>query len=411
MFDRMKPAAGRLSYRGAPSNGRSSGLILLIALLSAGCASSQPPEPGAFYNAPSPIPSEPGRIVRVETLDAGVARANAYRILYSSRDRNDRPLVVSGMVLVPRTTTSERRPVVAWAHGTTGIAHRCAPSLEPKAAMKNLFGVQDLIDAGFLVVATDYPGLGATDGSHGYLIGDSEGHSVLDAVKAAVSSPDWQASSRYVIYGHSQGGHAALFATQMAPEYAPDLDLLGTVVLAPATNLGAILRQDMDTPVGKVFGAMALKSWSRLYQGAALPGIVRAQDVPLVDDIAANCIETTQEGLADLPAITLMGDNWLVSDPTTTEPWADIIRDNSVRPSGITVPLFVGQGTSDEVIPPSVTTNWVREMCASDPDVDYQEYDGKSHVGVGAAAEPGVIDWIEARFAGQPAPSDCDELR
>lgn len=411
MFCRINPVVGGAPHLRALSSRKSAILVLFVAFLGSACA-SQPPQPGPFYNAPATVPSEPGQIVRVASLNTGVARANSYRILYSSRDRNDRPLVVSGMVLVPEGATpgAQGLPIVAWAHGTTGIANRCAPSLEPKAAMNSLFGVQDLVDAGYLVVATDYAGLGS-EGSHAYLIGTSEGHAVLDAVKAVHNSSGWDAGSRYVIYGHSQGGHAALWATKLAPSYAPDLDLLGTAVLAPATDLGAILSEDIKKPAGKIFGAMALESWSRLYPNAQLSGIVKGPDVPLVDAIAGNCIETTGQGLMDLPAMELMGKDWLKANPTKTEPWESIIQENNVSPSGIDVPLFVAQGTSDQVIPPSVTTNWVKQMCTTDPDVDYQEYSDKGHVNVGPAAEPDVMAWIAGRFAGDAPPSDCASFR
>lgn len=408
MFFRTDPIAARLPYGRAGPRGGSASRVLFIAFMGAGCALLQPPEPGPFYNAPATVPTDPGQVVRVASLNTGVARANGYRILYSSRDRNDRPLVVSGMVLVPESATPgpEGLPVVAWAHGTTGIAKRCAPSLEPKAALKSVFGVQELVDAGYVVVATDYAGLGS-EGFHAYLIGTSEAHSVLDAVKAVRSRPEWHAGSRYVLYGHSQGGHAALWATQLAPTYAPDLELLGTAVLAPATDLAATLTADVDKPAGKVLGAMALVSWSHLYPGAGLAGIVRPRDVPLMDELASGCLETDAQELSELPVLERVSDDYLLSDPTTTQPWADIIRDNSVHPSDITVPLFVAQGTDDEIIPPSVTTNWVTEMCAEDPDVDYREYADKGHISVGPAAVEDVTAWIAARFAGEPAASDC----
>lgn len=98
MFCRINPVVGGAPHLRALSSRKSAILVLFVAFLGSACA-SQPPQPGPFYNAPATVPSEPGQIVRVASLNTGVARANSYRILYSSRDRNDRPLVVSGMVL------------------------------------------------------------------------------------------------------------------------------------------------------------------------------------------------------------------------------------------------------------------------------------------------------------------------
>ena len=101
-------------------------------------------------------------------------------------------------------------------------------------------GLSDYLKAGFVVAATDYEGLG-TPGIHPYLLGASEGRGVLDAARAARRLPGLHTSSTVMIYGHSQGGQAALFAGELAPTYAPDLHLAGVVAAAPATGLSTIL--------------------------------------------------------------------------------------------------------------------------------------------------------------------------
>jgi alpha-beta hydrolase superfamily lysophospholipase len=74
-----------------------------------------------------------------------------------------------------------------------------------------IWGLAEMMARGYVVVATDHPGLG-TPGMHPYLIGVSEGRAVLDSVRAARDLPDAGASNRFVVWGHSQGGHASLYA-------------------------------------------------------------------------------------------------------------------------------------------------------------------------------------------------------
>ena len=69
---------------------------------------------------------------------------------------------------------------------------------------------------------TDYEGLG-TPGDHPYLIGVSEGRSVLDMVRAA-RKLDSNLGKRVVIAGHSQGGHAALWAASLQRSWTPELN-------------------------------------------------------------------------------------------------------------------------------------------------------------------------------------------
>ena len=135
--------------------------------------------------------------------------------------------------------------VVGWAHPTTGAVAKCAPSngIDPFDLIE---GMTDLLNAGYAVAAADYPGLGVA-GPSSYLIGTTEGNSVLDAIRAAQNMPETGAINRsdVLLWGHSQGGQAALFAGQDATSYAPELRVKAVAVAAPAADLGALL---MITP-------------------------------------------------------------------------------------------------------------------------------------------------------------------
>ncbi len=118
---------------------------------------------------------------------------------------------------------------MAWAHPTTGSAQACAPSLfvDPFALIE---GLHEFLADGDVIAATDYSGMGAI-GSPSYLIGTTEGNNVLDSVRAARALRDAHAATRLLLWGHSQGGQATLFAA--AADYAPELHLVGVAVAAP----------------------------------------------------------------------------------------------------------------------------------------------------------------------------------
>ena len=112
--------------------------VVIAALIAAAIAgwlifveSSRPDEPGEFYSAPSPLPDgPPGTIIRSEVIDDFVAGATTYRVLYTSTGYDGGPTAVSGLILVPDDTAPDGgRKVVAYTHGTTGVASNCAPSL------------------------------------------------------------------------------------------------------------------------------------------------------------------------------------------------------------------------------------------------------------------------------------------
>ncbi len=145
--------------------------------------------------------------------------------------------------------------MIAYAHGTTGLADACAPSraARPIGDRETVGGlpVPALWEFGFIVAATDYEGLG-TPGRHPYIVGGSEARGVLDSVRAARQLPDVEAADTTFALGASQGGHAALFTGEVAPTYAPDVPLAGVVALAPGAELAqaAILLASDPTAVG-----------------------------------------------------------------------------------------------------------------------------------------------------------------
>ncbi len=131
--------------------------------------------------------------------------------------------------------------MISYAHGTTGTADICAPSRNRKGDPVEAYisyvdpQLNAWLRAGYAVARTDYQGLG-TPGPHRYLIGPAEARSVLDIVRAA-RQLDPSIGKRFLVSGHSQGGHAALFAAGEAKSYVPELALRGTVAYAPASHL------------------------------------------------------------------------------------------------------------------------------------------------------------------------------
>ncbi|MGO8872759.1 MAG: lipase family protein [Acidimicrobiales bacterium] len=161
----------------------------------------------------------------------------AERVLYHSRSITGGELAVSGMVVVPGGPPPPGGfPIVSYAHGTTGLAPTCAPSLDGIAAIPDLAALVALVARRMVVVATDCQGLG-TGGVHPYLVGQSEAQGVLDAARAARDLLGPATSNTVVVLGYSQGGQAAIFAGQIGRAYAPELYLAGVVAIAPVTSL------------------------------------------------------------------------------------------------------------------------------------------------------------------------------
>ena len=204
-------------------------LLLLAALPAAADAATvrKGPSGTAFYKPPSPLPGKGhGGLIWARKLTGTAALkggAGNRLVLYRSTGVDGKPVAVSGTVSVPKGQAPKGGwPVITWGHGTTGIADACAPSRD--SASNPAHGLiayaypllQRWLKAGYAVVRTDYEGLG-TPGDHPYLIGRSEGYSMLDTVRAA-RKLDKRLGRRVIIAGHSQGGQAALWAASLAPQ-------------------------------------------------------------------------------------------------------------------------------------------------------------------------------------------------
>jgi acetyl esterase/lipase len=360
-----------------------------------------------FYEASGEeLRGRPGTIIRAESFAGAPAGAAAYKILYRSTDPKGAPIAVSGLIVVPQgPAPAGGRPVVAWAHGTTGVARKCAPSLFPQS-LTWIPGLADMLARGYVVAATDYPGLG-TAGVHAYLVGESEGRAVLDSVRAARVLDGTGAGNRFAVWGHSQGGHAALFTGVLARRYAPDLRPVGVAAAAPATELAELFSADIGGPIGKVLGAFALWSWSKYYD-LPIETIVLERSMLVFERVAGFCNDTPQQVarlvFAEQP---LEREGFLAVDVTRTQPWQRILTENTPGALSAGVPVFLAQGSADPVVRPRVTHKYMRILCGKGTPVQFVAMPGGDH---DASAEFGAapaVAWMAQRFAGARPPSSC----
>jgi alpha-beta hydrolase superfamily lysophospholipase len=365
-----------------------------------GEAQPHPRPTWSFYQPPVPLPTQPpGTLIRSEPV-ATPSGTRGWRILYHSRSASGTDVAVSGMVIVPSGPQPVGgRPVVAWAHGTIGSGDSCAPSTDSQPAA----GIEDgtaLLAGGDAIVATDYEGLG-TPGAHPYLIGASEAHAVLDAVRAAATLPGSAIGHSLVVFGHSEGGHAALFTGELAASYAPDLRLLGVAAASPPTDLVTLARDVTRLDYGGAYLVELAAGYSATDPSARLGSLMTgrgAQSLHLIEDGCTNDLINAYTGLNVEDVFT--------ADPRTTSPWSSALSANSTTPLPPDLPVLVMQGGKDPIVQASVTTAAVRHMCAASDTVDYRVYPTAEH-NIVPVATTDLNAWIAERFRGRPAPDTC----
>jgi fermentation-respiration switch protein FrsA (DUF1100 family) len=321
-----------------------------------------------------------------------------YRVMYVSKGVQDEPVAVTGLIAIPDgEAPAGGFPVVSWAHGTNGQADQCAPSLDPgsNVGLANL-----LLDKGWVVTATDYQGEG-TPGLHPYIAGVNSAHDTVDIVRAARELPAANAGDRYVVWGHSQGGHTAMFALTLGPEYAPDLKLQGVVAGAPPSQFFALYTYLKGSSF-RHYLLMAAGGINAAYgDEAPLEAILTPEGVKLTEVLEQGCSGYFAEQVGDVDI-----DSIVKADPFTNPKWRTVLMANDpqniAKPSP--VPLLMIQGGSDEQIPVISTQLLATHLCDIDQTLQRWIYPDQSHAGAIGPSSADMIQWIGNRFAGAPNP-------
>lgn len=346
-----------------------------------------------------------GQVLRHEPLDVKIDHGTAERILYRTQRADGTVTFSSGMVFIPDNTNGGMpRPVVAWAHGTVGMGDQCAPSRTANP-VGNIAWVSQMMAKGWVVTATDYAGLG-TPGTEGYLVGGDEARDVLNSVRAARDLPAAQAGNRFAVWGHSQGGHSALFTAAEAGSYAPELHLVGAVASAPAAELPALLSETYDTTLDWVIGPEVLSSWPAIYPDLSRQGITTANGYKNYKRIADQCVE--QATLAGLTRHSLK-QKFFNANPIDKPAWRAAAQNQTAPILAPNQPLMVAESLTDQVVLPNTTALYMRDACAARSDLTTLWLTDVGHIQLSNVISPEAVGWISDRFAGLPATSNCGQ--
>ena len=362
--------------------------------------------PDAFYDPTLDAPRKPGALLRSEPLKDVILPAGirGWRILYATTVDDSTPATAVATVFAPTDPPTGPRPVIAWEHATTGLLQKCMPSLLSTPTKGILW--RDRIEmAGWVVVATDYS-FAEKGGPHPYLIGEGEARAALDSVRAARQMLELTLDKRIVVWGYSQGGHAALWTGIVGPRYAPDLEILGVAAIAPAANIKNILA--MNVEMDKRFGPYLAVSYSRFYPDITFEQALRPEALDAARQIVNLCDFVPPADAEHVEALAATFDGPALATSSNKALQARLEQNTADGP--IQAPVVIVQGLSDVVVPPSATDAYVEERCAANQRLEYWTFAGRDHLTIvqpGTPLEELLIKWTTARFANEPQASGC----
>ncbi len=357
-----------------------------------------------FYEAPNPIPAgEHGDLVRWQALESSFDRL--YRIMYLSQTVAGAPTVVTGLVSVPDAIAPFGGfRTLLYGHGTTGMADTCAPSvaIDNDTAAGDydgeFNGVSGTAGDAWVTVATDYEGLGGP-GPHPFIVGVSEGRSMLDAGRAAGQIPGVYLGNTTAITGFSQGGHAALWAAQLAAEWTPEQTIIGTVVGAPASDPAALASWAASQPQLSALSVGLVAGMATTYPEAqaALGQVLTPAGIALTEAWGTtHCFDQQ----VDVPG------PFVAADPGTVEPFASLLTANTAGTMATSAPMLIIHGDADERIPVVHSDALLARLCAAGQVVERRVLPGGLHVNSGISLD--AIGWLTGLADGTTTPiSSC----
>ncbi|AJW41074.1 Triacylglycerol lipase precursor [Rhodococcus sp. B7740] len=349
-----------------------------------------------------------GSIVSAETMpnlpiQVRLSGVNAARVVYRSVQPGVGEREVSGTVFTPSGEAPEGGwPVISYAHGTTGIEQACAPSRSASLLGASAL-VQGYTTAGFAVAITDYEGLGHP-GNHAYLDNITAGYDVIDAVRALRTVfPD--VGTQWAAFGGSQGGGAAWAANELADSYAPELDLVGAVALAPGANMVGLVDKAIAGTLTDDQGPLlqwVLESLARRDPALNLDDYRSGE---AAQDWAALTGCTPDKAGAREDAVNRLGDkDFAPKSDAAADALRRALAAMAVPQGPASAPMLVAYGDADTYIDAAWTDAALEQACGYGDVITIDRQAGRGHGDVNGDA---VNQWIGDRFAGVPAQNDC----
>ena len=344
-----------------------------------------------------------GDVVTSRAISApGFFYANVWSITYRSTSATGAAITVSGTVIVPKGASAST-PIVAYAPGTHGLGDQCAPSrhLEAGDETEGLL-IHQYATRGFAVVVTDYEGIG-TPGEHSYMAGRSEGNVTLDAVRAALRLPGTglSATTKVAIVGYSQGGHAAGWAAQLAPTYAPQLNIVAYAVGAPPADLRVVAdHNDGGDNAGLVLAAGY--GMDVAYPELDITPYLNAEGQAAINDIKDDCTDELQTKYSGKS----MAD-YTTEDVLARPEWGARVDQQKLGGTTPRAPVLLYHSNGDEILPVQVSVTLRSAWCGGGGNVTFWQTNTGQHFTTAALMSPSVTSWVADRLAGRTATGNC----
>jgi pimeloyl-ACP methyl ester carboxylesterase len=366
-----------------------------------------------FYRPPETLKRlTPGEVVRSRKVELALfgrtrERLPAWQLMYRSTDLRGQPSISASTVVLPAGAVGgESRPLLSFQSAIDAVTSRCFPSYALRLgahatgsiAQFEFLVLRRALARGWAVSIPDHEGMAGAWGAP-----REPGYRTLDGIRAALTFDPLglEAGNQVGLWGYSGGGMATSWAAEMAPTYAPELNIVGAVLGSPVGDMAsALLRLNGGFHAG--LPLMAIAGLRRVYPG--LDRVIREHATPDGERLLRSIEEqTTAIAVAhfshhdldrhlDIP----MAD--VLALPEVVEMLADIQLGMHIP----TMPLLVLQAVHDEIISVKDVDGQVERYRQGGAQVTYVRDRLSEHYALLPLSTPLVLAWLTQRFKGQP---------
>jgi alpha-beta hydrolase superfamily lysophospholipase len=329
--------------------------------------------------------NNPGAILSIqeEGTDLFTNASQRFLITYHSRGVQSEQIVASGYLLLPKgKAPKEGWPILAWAHGTTGIADTCAPSGDYVGGPVHVYqqitakALNAWLARGYAVIAPDYQGLG-TPGGHPYMNAESQLHTVVDAVRATHHIKPYKFSKNWYVMGHSQGGAASLKVAADGQKDAPEFNLQGAIALAPGgyqyEGIAEYVASNsqITTDVAAFFPIVLLGA-EAADPNLAPENLVSPEMRQILNHARSRCLSELQSDLKVAP-------NTIFKSNVNLVPLTNYLRKQSIENMTPTVPVLIVQGEKDQLVDYRGTYAYYQQICTKQKPIAFHPIKNGDH--------------------------------
>ncbi|MEH3054327.1 MAG: hypothetical protein PGN13_10025 [Patulibacter minatonensis] len=374
----------------------------------------------AWYEAPANLADLPNgsiirsREVQLRHLAGWKWKVKSYQLLFRTNDRAGVPLATATTVIVPNKRPATGRNLVSYQTAYDGLSEACQPSWSLRTGRVALQGVETLpmsniLSRGWTVVTTDYEGP-----KNAWGVAGTTAHGVLDGIRAAEAFEPAGLTdgvkTKVGMVGYSGGGNATAWANEYAPNYAPELNIVG----AAQGGVGPKLDRVVSALDGQLFAGIAFAGIIGVTSGYPeinLTDYLNDKGKRVYRELTSKRYSCISDFVMKYPfwkfRDLLNGkDRGLLKSPKMLE----IAAENSLGRWTPKAPVLWYQTRFDQMNGYWLTREVANGYCKAGHQVWFDSSAKEEHAMQAISRPFWAYDWLSLRFSGSPMKTNCDAI-